>query len=563
MISKLMGPVSISPRLRDGLIVLALIAITVLTYCYGMGTLSLTEPDEVFYAQTAKEMLQHKTWSVPYIFGKPQFEKPILYYFLLAVMFKFFGVSAAMARFWSAAFGIIGVVLTYFLGKKIYGRSAGFIAAVILATSLEYLSLSRAVLTDIAFSALLSVSLAFFYFGYLNSEKRMGWFLLSFISAGLATLTKGPIGIILPLFIILLFVLFSGELKLFFSREILMGLVAFIVIALPWYWSTYGKFGQQFIDEFFIRDNINRFFYVAEHKDNNTWYYYPTTTLAGFLPWSLFLIAGLFKLPWRKSVASDENKGVWFLCCWIVVIFIFFSLAKSKLISYVFPVFPALAIITAGYFERLIKNREGKLSISFMLAVFFLAALFISGGVYGIQYNKVHHFLPKNIGYIPLICLGLPALAALAFGFLKRYKESLALLAVGIIALVIAGETWLVRYIDPLVSSRASVETLKNYLGQKEAVLLCNKSFARGLLYYTGFPVVVMDGSPNPFFAQHPVTVLYKKDQIREFLLSRPETFCIVKRGNLENIEEIGKDIALTTIYQDQERFIVKVTPSK
>lgn len=282
---------------KDLLGVLFLAAVTIMLYGYGMGTLSLTEPDEVFYAQTAKEMLAQHTWSVPYIFGKPQFEKPILFYFLLAMGFKFLGVSAAMARLWSCLFGIAGIILTYYLGKSIYNRRAGFWAALVLATSFEYLSLSRAVLTDIILSTFLLGALVSFYFGYLNARKRKVWFLLSFTLCGLATLTKGPIGILLPLLIIFLFLLLRQELNIFFSQEIGLGLILFCFITFPWHFLIYHKFGQQFIDEFFIRDNINRFLFVAEHLKNNTWYYYTATTLGGFLPWSAFLVIGLFRIP--------------------------------------------------------------------------------------------------------------------------------------------------------------------------------------------------------------------------------------------------------------------------
>jgi len=551
-------------RRKDGLILLGLVAIIALIYCYGMGTLSLTEPDEVFYAQTAKEMLQHNTWSTPFIFGKPQFEKPILYYFLLAAGFKFFGISTVTARIWSALFGILGTILTYLLGKRIYNRRAGFIAALVLATSMEYLSLSRAVLTDIVFCALLASGMTFFYFGYLNQKKRGVWFYWAFVSYALAVLTKGPIGIILPLGIIFSFLFLRKELKIFFSKKLFLGLFVFAVVALPWYLWIYKNFGRQFIDEFFVRDNINRFFFVAEHQNNNTWYYYTATTLGGFLPWSPFLIAGLYKLFRSKPDLPEEKRGVLFLCCWVAIIFIFFSFAKSKLISYVFPIFPALAIITAGYLDRLIEQREGKLSTGFALSMLFLAILFISGGVYGFYYNKTAHFLPKQVALIPLICLGLPVFAAFILSLFKRYKEAIAAVVLAITALVITGESSLVKYIEPLVSSRASIEALKNYIGNEKTVLLCNKSFARGLFYYSGFPVVVMDSSPNPFFAPHPITVLYKDEQIRQFLLNRPQTFCVVKKSNLKKIETLtSSGFYLTTIYQDKERYIVKVAPKK
>jgi 4-amino-4-deoxy-L-arabinose transferase-like glycosyltransferase len=558
-----------SEQQKDLLLVLLLLAATIMLYGYGMGTLSLTEPDEVFYAQTAKEMLAHHTWSVPHIFGQPQFEKPILYFFLLALGFKFLGISAAVARLWSCLFGIAGVILTYFLGKSIYNRRAGLLAGLALATSLEYLSLSRAVLTDIALCAFLAGALASFYFGYLNAKKSNLWFLLSFVLCGLATLTKGPIGILLPLSAIFVFLLLRRELGVFFNRKIFLHLLIFCAITLPWYIFIYRKFGQQFIDEFFIRDNLNRFFFVAEHLRNNTWYYYTVTTLGGFLPSSVFLVIGLFGISWRRLIKDDKEKGLLFLFCWVAVIFTFFSFAKSKLISYVFPVFPALAVFTGNYLDRIIRRqeeRDKKPAAGFIAVLAFLAVIFSCLGSYGLYYNQNHHFLPNNLlAAIPLLCLGIPTVAAFILGLKRRYKDALAVMLAAIIVLVVVGETWLVKHVEPWVSSQESAGILKPYLGRQKTTLLCNKPFARALLYYTDLPVAVMDSSPHPFFAPHPIAILYTDEQVIGFLKSQPVTYCVVEKDSFEKINSWQPAISLTVISQrvsgKESRYILRVTP--
>jgi 4-amino-4-deoxy-L-arabinose transferase-like glycosyltransferase len=546
---------------KEWAVILFLIIFTALLYGYRMGALSLTDPDEVFYAQTAKEMLRHHTWSVPYIFGQPQFEKPILFYFLLAIAFKLFGVSAAVARFWPALFGIIGIVLTYLLGRQMYNRRVGIIAALTLATSLEYLALARGVLTDVVFSVLLLGAFYGFYMGYMNVLKRRNWFLSSFAFAALATLTKGPIGIMLPVGVIVLFLALRREIKVFFSREVAQGLLLFALIALPWYIWILKNFGVQFVNEFIIRDNIYRFFFIAEHPGNNTWYYYLTSTLGGFLPWSVFLVIGFFKLPWRQSLVTEDKKGLLFLFCWIAVIFSFFSLAQSKLISYVFPIFPALAIITAGYLNGKIseeENKDKKLSVSFALAVLLLTLAFVSLGAYGLYYNKHHHFLPKGPSTIPLFCLGIPATAAFVLSLCRKYKAALLIILMAIFSLVMVGETWLIKYIDPWVSSRESGEFIKNYLQGQKTTLVCNKFFARGLLYYTDFPIVVMDSSPQPFFAAHPIEVIADDLEVITFFKKHPETFAVVKKGNYKKLRCWPLDLRVKVLYEGNGRYILK-----
>jgi 4-amino-4-deoxy-L-arabinose transferase-like glycosyltransferase len=446
------------------------------------------------------------------------------------------------------------------------------VAALVLATSFEYLSLSRAVLTDIVLSTFLLGALVSFYFGYLNARKKKVWFLLSFTLCGLATLTKGPIGIVLPLLIIFLFLLLRQELNIFFSQEIGLGLILFCFITFPWHFLIYHQFGQQFIDEFFIRDNINRFLFVAEHLKNNTWYYYTATTLGGFLPWSAFLVIGLFRIPWRQSIKEEQQKGILFLICWIAVIFTFFSLAKSKLISYVFPIFPALAIFTGNYLDGIIQRQEGrdkKLSLSFIIALGLLAIIFSAGGGYGLYYNQSHHFLPNNLlAAIPLVCLGLPTVIAFIISLRRRYKEALVIILAIMIGLVVVGEIWLVKYIEPWVSSRESAEILKPYVGQQKTAILCNKSFARGLRYYTDLPVVVMDSSPHPFFAPHPITILHTDEQVLRYLKSQPVTYCVVEEDNFIKINSWQPEhIYSTTIFQrisgGEGRYILQVTPKE
>ncbi|MFZ5801445.1 MAG: ArnT family glycosyltransferase [Candidatus Omnitrophota bacterium] len=549
---------------KDGLAIIFLLLFTGLTFGYRMGSLSLTDPDEVFYAQTAKEMLQQKTWGIPYIFGQPQFEKPILFYFLLAVTFKFFGISTTAARVWPCLFGIFGVVLTYIFGAKLYGRKTGLISAIVLATGLEYLALSRAVLTDIVFSVLLAAALMFFYLGFSDEKQQTKCFIAMFVFSALATLTKGPIGIILLLLVIFVFLLLKGRLDIFASSAFLKGLAVFAVVCLPWYIYICFTHGRQFFADFILRDNLQRFFYIAEHEKNDTWYFYPLTTLGCFIPWAPFLAAALFKMPWRQPIKPTKDNHSLFLICWTVIIFFFFQMAKSKLTSYVFPIFPALAIITGRYFKEEMYDTSGKRHRVFVLGMVFIALAFVSLGLYGLYYNKQHNFLPWGPALVPLFCLGLPSLLALIFSLFRKYRWAFGTIAASIVLLVIVGQTFLIKYIDPWVSSRESAEILKRRLAGKKTTIVSNKFFARGLLYYTDLPIVVMDTSPRPFFASHPIPVVYTNLQIILFFQSQPETYCVVKKGNFKKINFWkGWQLKIENLYQDKGRYIVRVVPIK
>jgi len=130
--------------------VLLLVALSYFCFMFGNSLVSLTIPDEVFYAQTAKEMLKNGSWMTPYIFGQPQFEKPVFLYWLLKSSFMVSGVNSFSARFFPAFFGMIGVIAVYFLGRIGFkDQKKAFISAIVLMTGGLYVGLARTVFTDL------------------------------------------------------------------------------------------------------------------------------------------------------------------------------------------------------------------------------------------------------------------------------------------------------------------------------------------------------------------------------------------------------------------------------
>ena len=173
-------------------------------YFWGVKHIALTDPDEVFYAETAQEMISHHNFLTPFIFEHPQFEKPPLFYWLLIGSFQLFGITTFAARLIPAIFGIIGILGTYFFLRKIFKDRVAFYSSFILATGLLYFSLSRGVLTDIVFSVFVTFSLYSFYLWYKFKQDKPalsadGYLMLFGAFCALSVLTKGPLGIIFSL----------------------------------------------------------------------------------------------------------------------------------------------------------------------------------------------------------------------------------------------------------------------------------------------------------------------------------------------------------------------------
>ena len=277
--------------------------------------MSLTNPDEVFYAQTAREMGQHNSWLIPYLFGAPQFEKPVLLYWLLRAGFALFGSTSFAARFFPALFGCLGVIAVYLLAfMGFQNEKKAFISSLILLSSGLYIGLSRTVFTDLTFSIFILFSLLSFYWGYSRNDRKGAGVILFFAFSSLAVLTKGPLGFLVPALIVLVFLLLRKDLGFLLCGHSLWGLGIFIAAASPWYIFMISRYGASFTHEFFYNDHVRRFL-AAEHPKNDTWYFYPSTMIGCMFPWSLFVLAGLVAL--FMGLRKDRSAFRIFLLSWI------------------------------------------------------------------------------------------------------------------------------------------------------------------------------------------------------------------------------------------------------
>src|ERR1043166_5378632 len=194
-------------RFRSVALLLILCAVV---FWWRLGAIGLIDPDEPFYAQTAREMVETNDWITPRIFGQPQFEKPILFYWMAAGAFKIFGESEWAARAPSAFFASLLVLLIYFWGAKFWNERAGLLAGVVLATGLEFAVMSRLMLTDIALAFFIAASLLTWWLALEEKNKaarRNFWLIAHFVCAGLAALTKGPVAWIICVLATLSFLL--------------------------------------------------------------------------------------------------------------------------------------------------------------------------------------------------------------------------------------------------------------------------------------------------------------------------------------------------------------------
>jgi len=451
------------------------------------------------------------------------------------------------------------VLSVYFLGW--YGfrdEKKAFLSALVLMTGVVYIGLARTVYTDMIFSIFILLSLVSFYWGYSSESKKTPGILLFFAFSGLAVLTKGPLGLLMPFLTVAGFLLIEKNMKFIFCWAFLWGILIFSVIALPWYAFMIAKYGHSFTYEFFYNDHIRRIL-EAEHSSNDTWYFYPLTMVLCTFPWSLLTVASLIFLP-QRFFKKDRSFHI-FLGCWIVAVFLVFQFAHSKLVSYIFPMFPALALLTGDFvYEALSKNSRNRTLLLVLLASS-LVLLAIPLGLI-IAWDRYSVYISSKLPVYATIA-AFTVLGGMILYFIfknKLLKGTYLLASVSAVFLVIAAS--ISSDLEPYLSSKNACQYLSDIPGVNGTVL-CSKFFTRGVKYYTGKEVAAVDINGAPFFSPHPIPFLDSEQKVRGFLRSQPITYCVVRKSAANDIERLLSNEFKSSILKIAgDEYILKVEPA-
>ncbi|MBP2667773.1 MAG: hypothetical protein H6Q76_2753 [Firmicutes bacterium] len=283
---------------------------------FQLGSNPLLDPDEPVYAQTAREMLAAGDLLSPRIYGDYWYDKPPMYYWLVAAASQVFGMGEFAARFPSALLAVAGSVYLYLSVARLISVRAGLFSALVLTTSVEYFYLGKAAVTDMTLSFCLMVALLSFI-----EKKYMRFYLF----AALAVVTKGPIGLFFAGGIVFLYLAATQRWRELARMSLLKGAALFTLIAAPWYALMIHYHGAAFVD-----------------------------TFLGFHILLFFLI-------------------------WAAVVFVFFSISATKLVSYILPMYPALAVILGWYLDQAMEYGREKPRASWIVLTMLLSGGLIWG----------------------------------------------------------------------------------------------------------------------------------------------------------------------------------------
>ena len=357
---------------------IAVFAISTVFMVFALGARPVSSPDEGRYIEIPREMVATGDYVLPRLDGILYFEKPPLFYWLEASAIKAFGISEFSMRLWPVIFGIGGVLMAFGVARKFYGRGAGLASGLILATTLLYYGLSRFIVLDAAVSVLMTATLFAFLLGAEEADRRkqVRWFRWAYFAAALAVLAKGLIGMVLPGAVVVLWIALTGRWRLVRQVLIPSGLLLFFVIAVPWHVAAAMR-NHDFLWFYFVHEHFLRYTTRTHHRYGPIWYYIPVL-LVGFLPWTGYLWHGL-REAWPKSWRLRAERPVeLFLVVWATFVFVFFSISDSKLITYILPVFPPLAVLTGRVLAPVLSGEGGRrmaLGPWFFAVVFAVLAL--------------------------------------------------------------------------------------------------------------------------------------------------------------------------------------------
>lgn len=282
--------------------------------------------------------------------------KPPLFHWLGAATSLLWGdVSEATVRFPSALLGTLGALVVYLLGRGPFGAEAALLGSVILATTVAYGSGAIAARVDMTLAFFVTLTLALFYSLYQGAVRGPAWSYGFYLALGIGVLAKGPVGLVLPLLIISVFLLLRGRkdflVKLFFHPGFLLSLA----VGISWYGFALFRGGEGFFERQIWHENLARFFIRGEGGAGHQkpFYFYLPHLFLGGLPWSLFIPLAL--AHWVRRASSDQaasREAHLFLAVWVVTVFLFFSIAAGKRPVYLLPLYPALSLLLGGWFAQ-------------------------------------------------------------------------------------------------------------------------------------------------------------------------------------------------------------------
>ena len=343
-----------------------------LTFFVGLGRPAIMDSDEAFYAQAGREMVETADWVTPRYNGEYRFEKPVMFYWLVALAYLPAGAGEFAARLPSALAGLGLVLAVFACARRWYDDDTALLAGAVTATSFACVGWARQALPDLALACFITVATWAAFEALVvpraAGERRRGWLVAAGAAMAAGFLTKGPVGVVLPALAVgppaVWRCLSEGRSAGGPGRPLArlaadVGLLAAICLALtlPWFAAMASTHGTAYLERFFIDENVERFATDRYQADPRPLWFYLPIVVGGLFPWSP--LALIFWRPLRRAVAGVRRVGPAEvrLALWALAPLLFYSLSIGKQPRYVLPVLPPLAMLLARGLSRALARQ--------------------------------------------------------------------------------------------------------------------------------------------------------------------------------------------------------------
>lgn len=527
----------------------------------GLNSVPLFEPDEGRYAEIPREMLESGDFVTPHLNGVLYFEKPVLYYWMTAASLRIFGEDEIAVRLPSLVAGLLGLLLTFFLGRSLGGHRVSAYAVLALGTSPMWIVFSRINSIDMTLSTLVTATLACFWWAHRRHEGS-GWaWHAVFAASALAVLTKGLIGLVLPGGVIFFYLLLTRGWRVLTRVPWISGTLVFLVIALPWHVLVALR-NPDFLWFYFVREHFLRYTTNIHDRSHPIWYFLPVV-IVGLLPWSGFLPAAgrLF----GRSGGAARRPALVFLGVWAGFIFLFFSASSSKLVPYILPGLPPMALLCALVVtdaEECGRSRAAAgwgLAASVLLLLSLLAAFFWLSTGHGESLLKSLPASHPALAPAALVgmALALDVLYRLWRGFSPYGSLVLVSIALGT-CLILAGDS-----VADVRTAKPLAECLDRQPAAPDIFIASYRTYPQTLPFYLGRKIDVAEFSGELVFGISKLPPAERQRryptaaELKERWNSEALTYLVVERRWMDMMEP--DSLRPGTVLLEQRKFLLLV----
>ncbi|HTY56252.1 MAG TPA: glycosyltransferase family 39 protein [Candidatus Binataceae bacterium] len=536
----------------------AMLLLAASLFFFHLGSYGLWEPDEARYAEIPREMLATGDFVVPHLNYVIYVEKPPLLYWLTAFSFRLFGENEFAARIVPATSAMLGVIATYVFAILVFDRRRAILAGAILATSPLYAVMAQVLTTDMLLTALMTIAFFSFLLAWRDKPK---WRWAFYAAMGLGILTKGPVGAVLPIMAAIIFLWWQGELAGGIKKlKPVSGLLVTMLIAAPWFVAISVRV-PDFLKFYVVGEHLRRFF-QASYSHGEPIYFYLPVLAAGLLPWSLLTPAIIKRGPTKPARS--------FCLIATIVVLVLFSLASAKLIPYILPALPPIAVLLADAILSIPERAQDSVSGRRpMLSLQFAGALV---GLIGVVILALPAVAPHAGGrYLALAREATLAIGAILFAggvlttsLFRRGRIELALVALTITSAsaLLAGS-----YV------RIAVEPMRSYAELSRAVaalepdasLICYHRYIQALPFYARRRVILV-GAPTElgFGAAHSAAArdyFFNSDADLMRLWNRPQkSVLLIDQSDLDRLKPLLGDFRVIA-KENKKLAVVQTAP--